>query len=89
MSGLQNENSLHTNDSRTLVVYVKPGKSIKDWCFVHLLNRLLFVFAQLKSQNLCIYCVRALLSLGGAFDMKHLLFCTARIIDENLLLPFL
>lgn len=47
MSGLQNENGLHTNDSLTLVVYVKPGKSIKEWCFVHLLNRRLFVFAQL------------------------------------------
>lgn len=33
MSSLQNENGLHTIDSLTLVVYVKPGKSIKDLVF--------------------------------------------------------
>lgn len=32
-ASLQNENGLHTIDSLTLVVYVKPGKSIKDLVF--------------------------------------------------------
>lgn len=63
-------------------------KTFMIWCFVLLLNHRCFDFCSAEVPESAFYCVTALLSLGGAFEKKHLLFCTAWVINENVLLPF-